>query len=254
MNKVKFVVISYQRTGSTFLVLTLNELDGVICHSELFNPGKDAFTNSIFDKNIYQDLNLFDKLFNKKKEDKLFILKNRNPEKFLRRIYNQNAQAVGFKIFPGQNDLILDTLIFDRSVKKILLERKNLLRSYVSKKIAENTGLWSQSKDKEVILKKTEVDIDRFFAYSNMIDEGMNSIREKLTGTKQQVLELTYEEITTTFPLKKLTQFLEIENAKHIPEVNQKKQNPFPLSEMILNYDELSEHLNNTEYEKYLFD
>lgn len=252
MKKNKFVIISYQRTDSTFFAMTLNKMEGVVCHSELFNSDKQAFKNSIFDPGILPSENFLDKVMGITREDKLFKLKNKNPEKFLQRIFNQHADTIGFKIFPGQNDSILDLIISDKDVKKILLGRKNLLRCYVSKQIAVKTGIWSRYKGEKSAMEKIDVNINSFITYSKRINETMNSIKNRLIESDQNYQELTFEEITSGFPLKKISRFLNIEKINGVPKVNQKRHNPFPLSDMILNYGELTSYFANIVYEKFL--
>lgn len=241
IKKTKFVIISYQRTGSTYLVSILNQLEGVVCHSELYNRSLDAFKFSIFDSQILPSQNWFDKLLRISPEEKLYKLKNQNPEEFLQRIFNQNSNAIGFKIFPGQDDSIMNLLISDPEIKKILLIRKNLLRCYVSQQIALKTQKWSRHKGEDIVLERIAIDVNSFNAYMNKIKKRMAAIREALISNDQNYLEITFEDITSNFPIKKISQFLELGDVQEVPDVNLERQNPFPLEKIILNYGEVKE-------------
>jgi hypothetical protein len=69
-------------------------------------------------------------------------LRRRDPEAFLKRVFARNygCGSVGFKIFAGQNDAMLDSLILDESVRKVVLMRRNVLAVYSSALIARETG------------------------------------------------------------------------------------------------------------------
>ena len=250
--KIKFVIITYQRTGSTFLSLTLNGLEGVICHSELFNNGKQAFINSIFDTGLLPKITFLDKILGTDSAEKLFKFKSKQPIKFLEHIYEQDAHAIGFKIFPGQNDSVLDSILQNKGIKKIVLERKNLLNGYVSKQIAKKTGVWSKYMGEGTQLEKVKINVDSFIRYVNLIESSIEKVRDTLQSSNQEFLELYYEEMIYAFPLKKIANFLELIEYDSIPKVDQIKQNPYSLPEMIANFDDVQAELSNTNYEKYL--
>lgn len=254
METVKFVIISYQRTGSTYLTLKLNNLNGIICHSELFNRGEEAFKNSIFDTNILPNNTFFQRILGIEPAVKLFRLKKRDPIKFLNHIYNQNASAVGFKIFPGQNDEVLNLLLNDDHVKKILLDRENLLRSFTSKKIAIKSGNWSRKTGEEASLIKVYINPAEFIQYVGYITNKMNDYREVMNSTDQIYLDLTYEKFVREVPLQQIVSFLGLNLEVEDTDVDQSIQNPFPLNEMIINYDELLFELRDTQYEDYLIE
>jgi len=116
----KFVILSYPRTGSTFLVKALNSCTKIICHSEIFHPDREAFDRSFLNDNVLLPLSIIDKLQNKTSLDKLASMRKRKPVKFLEHIFNQKAEAIGFKIFPGQNAEMMEHIINDHLIKKIL--------------------------------------------------------------------------------------------------------------------------------------
>lgn len=249
---VKFVVISYQRTGSTFFVSTLNKIDGVVCHSELFNNGFDSFVNSVFDDALLPELNMFDKLLGVSRFEKLFRYKKVNPVRFLDNIFRYRNGTTGFKLFPGQNEIILNKILKDRSVKKIILVRKNVIRSFVSREVALKTGKWGRYKNEDLSLVKITMDTDRFMDYERNIKDRFSKIESVLNDSAQNYLKLTYEQISSSYPLNQVCAFLEIPKPDALPDINQVKQNPFPLSEMIENYNEVRQFFNNTDYIKFL--
>lgn len=254
----KFVIFSYPRTGSTFLVKNLNNFEDVVCQSEIFHKNFNSFSRAFLDKKVIMKfLNSPFKriIFNKEKVlKKLFRMKNRDFHSFLEKVYQEKFNAVGFKIFPGQHDEAFKYLLGETSIRKVILERRNRLRSYVSKQISIKTGRWDQYKGNDSKLVQIEINIEDFLLYKQKIDAYLLETEQALKLSNQKYLKLTFEEITSGFPLKKISRFLDIGNVDSVPEVNQKRQNPFPLSEMILNYEELSNYFENTEFEKYLIE
>jgi|SRR5690625_1447612 len=250
----EFVIISYHRTGSTFLALKLNSFENVVCHSEIFNRGLKSFVNSIFDDGILPQKSLADRLLRISPEEKLFKLKNRDPEKFLQLVFSQKADAIGFKIFQNQDDSILNRLIFDRGISKIILIRKNMLRSYVSYCIARETGVWSKHKGATVKLARVDINFEEFLEFFNKNNQFIRNVEKKLTDSDQHYLNLSFEEITTAFPLDKIESFLGIQAVLGDAEVEQVRQNPFSLKEIIINYDEIFQKLNDHNMKYFLED
>ena len=132
---IRFIVLADARTGSYMLVQALDSHPNVTCFSELFNWQLD-----------YVDFNVagYD---NSSAEDK--ALRDRDFERFLReRIYCPRPveiRATGFKLLYshvwGYTGL-LERLVEDSEVRIVHLRRRNLLRMFVSSKLAEASGVW----------------------------------------------------------------------------------------------------------------
>jgi len=251
---MKFAVISYQRTGSTFFVSKLNTIQGVVCHSELFNNGFHSFENSIFDPELFLELSLFDKLTGRSQAEKLFKFKNKEPLRFLHHIFSYRDEPTGFKIFPGQNKSVLHHILKDRSVKKIVLIRENLVRSFISREIALKTGEWGKYNKNDVSLVKISMDVDRFLDYADSVKGRFKQIESILTDSEQPYLKCTYEQISKRFPLEEVCSFLNIPKPDQLPEIDQVRQNPFILSEMIINFKDVKRRLDGTGYSRFLED
>ena len=121
-----FVVLAEMRTGSNFLETNLNALEGVTCHGEAFNPHFIGYPNSTEILGISQQ----------GRED--------DPHQLLAAI-RDDADLGGFRYFHDHDPRILDTILDDPQVAKIILTR-NPLDSYVSWKIAQATGQWKLTK------------------------------------------------------------------------------------------------------------
>lgn len=253
----KFIVLSYPRTGSTFLVKKINTIEDIVCHSEIFHNHFDAFSRAFLDRQIInRHLNkpVFGFLLNEKRVlKKLFKLKNSQPQRFLEEIYQCKATAIGFKLFPGQNDVQFSKLLDKKDVHKIVLERKNRLRSYISEQISIKTNKWDLYHGEKPVKVQVTVDPNDFFRYKKKIDEYVGRIENHLKLTNQCYLKLTYDQILDSFPNDKLFELLAIpDKPVQTNDVNQKKQNPYSLNELIKNYDGVKVELQKKGFEHFL--
>jgi len=134
----RFVIIGSYRTGSNYLSSLLANNPHIVSMGELFNesliysrPG-----NSYLQKNIVAK-----------------FIRDVAPLWFLQHLifhsYQPNIQAVGFRFFYLQAlEKFLPVLQYlreDTKIRIIHLKRKNLLKSYVSLRMAQETGIWTVS-------------------------------------------------------------------------------------------------------------
>ena len=118
-----FVLFAEMRTGSNHLEETLNTLSDVRCMGELFNPAFIGHHNQ-FEFAGYD-----------------LARRERDPIGFLAAAIGSGDAITGFRYFHDHDPRILDTVLDDPRVGKVLLTR-NPLDSYVSRKIATATGQW----------------------------------------------------------------------------------------------------------------
>ena len=251
MSSQRFVIISYPRTGSTFLTLKLHSSNNVECYSEAFHKKQEPFDRSFYSS----DFSLSKKTWFGSKAlglDELFKLRNRDYSKFLSLLYGSSDNAIGFKIFPGQHDKAMEDLVNDRGVKKIFLIREDMLRNYVSYQLAMSTGKWDRMPGQEPELQQVEIDPKEFLKYADGTMESIEQLQNKCTSSGQEFMNLSYEQITMELPLDELSSFLGVSLSDVDSEVARKKQNPFTLKQMVRNYDELAAGLAETRWAEYL--
>ncbi len=176
----------------------------------------------------------------------------------------------GFEIKPFHNRLIgclvetyiqhLDELGFTHF---IILDRRNRLRKIISSIIAhERTGAYHQKKGKKAVLNSVHVNTDEvkidfetkpLLNFLSDFDQQFDELDRLLQG--RNVLKLTYEDDIQDNPEKaylRICEFLDVKPKK--VSVGLSKTNPFPLRELVTNYEELEELLNGTPYEWMLKD
>lgn len=223
-NYKKFFILTRPRTGSNLLLDYLNSNKGILSRSEVFRNlcGKD----------------------HRKMLNKLF------------RRYPFYIKAVGFKVFydhplDSPRTSLWDDLAENESIKVIHLDRENILRSFVSQKIAEKTNIWlnkrsgkaSDWKANEKNIQLNAEELEREFEKTRRWQhEGEERFK------RHQVLQISYEDLTRNSDdtFIEVCNFLEVPFQK--PRTTLKRQNPEKLGELIGNYQEMKDHFKNSEF------
>lgn len=242
MKSTPFVVIFYPRTGSTYLVKVLNSCSNIICHSELFQVDVKAFKRAFLDEKYIPEVR--DWFKQTKDLDKLFKYRNRFPVSFLNKIYSMDTEkSIGFKFYPKQGKKTMNHLLDDKNIKKIFIHRENLLNNFVSHKLASKTGKWDRYEGETPKLNTVKIDIPEFKKFEAEQSQYYDVHKKRLDNSGQSFLEVSYEQVTSNFPIADFENFLDTPLNDISFEVNQKKQNPFTLQQMIENFDEVNEEL-----------
>lgn len=224
----RFLILTRSRSGSNLLVSFLNS-----------HP------------NIYVEGEIFAEIACSKYKKRLGHVFGRQP----RRI-----KAKGFKIFyyhPNNGPCTPLWTDLERMphLRVIHLVRRNMLRTEVSRKIAESQGTWTgTSFDKEASQRSKTISLnaealrESFEKTSAWIKDADSRFHE------HQVLNISYEELSEdpigTF--QRVTDYLAVGFVP--PKTNLHKQNPESLSHLITNYWELKEQFKGSEWEKYFTD
>ena len=136
---MRFVIIASKRTGSSHLVNMVGAHPEILCNGNSFHP-----------KNVWVFWPEADLTRDVKAE--LQNLRQTNPLGLLERIFSTSygRPHVGFKIFKDQCDEVLQKVIEDGAVKKIILYRKNVLANFSSMLAAIKTGKFGVREGREV--------------------------------------------------------------------------------------------------------
>jgi hypothetical protein len=210
---MRFVIIASPRTGSSHLTKLLDQQDEIICNGEIFHPRK-----------VYVNWPKADK--SKEVLEQLAELRGRDPRAFLDRIYGRNygRAHVGFKIFSGHNNDILDELIEDASILKIVLLRRNILASYSSSLIAQKTGKHS-SRSPPTEQPVVEFNPTKFIAYTKRLTTFYRSVFERLNDKRQHFYVVHYEQVNDPWFFASLVSFIGGDSARVVRTGGAKKLN-----------------------------
>jgi len=236
---IKFVIVGAPRTGSTLLVKTINNLNGVCCHGELLGPEKVRGYEDGF------DLVKASKSEREARTQRLLLERNTDPVDFIDRVLIADHTATGFKALysafldPRWREVIA-FLQTNPAIKFIHLTRKNTLRRYISEQILLEGGPnHSGAGGKSDMPIKVRVDIDAFLRRSSQIEAEGNEITALLA--KQTVLNITYEKLSadTTATVARVCRFLALVNSPLDIKPALTKVGAANLSDSVSNYQEL---------------
>ncbi|WP_415407446.1 sulfotransferase [Sulfurovum sp. CS9] len=230
-----FVVISTQRSGTTFLAQLLNSHPNIHMGKELFKTDKNLL-------NVDND--------NYRYSDKGTSVKKHLDSYYAK--YGQTYQAVGFTVMYlqlQQNPDIL-TYIKENNIPCIYLERRNQLKTVISRLKARETGIYhttdtveadqSSSIDTELLLKELKI-LDETILQLGTITEDLST------------LTITYEslQLEQNKTLESVQRFLSLPIVTHLNTTLQ-KTNSDDLASSITNYDEVKALLQTTPFKRYL--
>ena len=215
----------------------LNSHPEVLCHHELFNP------DGIFYALDYRDGSLH---FGSEGE------RDRAPFEFLQRVWEntEGASCVGFKMTRGQNDTVMRDLIEDSGVLKVVLYRKNRLKTFVSELIARQMDQWEVYAEDELAVEtpKLHVDVESLKAHCDLNERFYDGIQQLLQTKQQPFIEMVYENIFTRSEHIRLLEFLGVAATQVRLAHSSIKQNDSDLRSLIENFQELELNLEGSEY------
>lgn len=233
----RFVILATPRCGSNWLCGLLDSHPEILCHHELFNPAEIHLALSQRGKGW--------KLGDKR-------MREEAPLELLKAAWRQTRgfNVVGFKLNLGQSPIVLEEVLTNSGILKILLYRRNRIRTFVSEKIATMTGEWesypdSRWHDHPRSATITLADLEEHMARNR---DFYSNIRRRMDASGQQVLELEYETLGTTQQHRRLLRYLGVDTNVAL-KTSTRKMNSEPLDKMIDNYTELKSALLGTELE-----
>ncbi len=239
----KFLILSSQRSGSTYLQQLLNSHPEIIVGGEIFNNNP---------RHLIEKEHITEELVN---------LKDTDPEEFLNHFFLSKAKSstklIGFRLFYehgwSQRESVWNIFKNIPDLSLIHLQRKNYLKQFLSLKLAEKTSHW--------VRKKTEQPIE----YEPILIDYRECIRyfrrQKRKAQRavdffenNEILDIFYENlaIDQNSETNKLLKFLESRPVTLKCDLG--KQNTQSLSETISNYYQLKNRFKDTAWEDYFED
>ncbi len=215
-----FVLFAEMRTGSNYLEASLNQFDDLNCLGEVFNP---TFMGN-------------HKTFEMFGID--MAMREANPLLLLDAIISQTKGTPGLRFFHDHDPRVLDRVLPDPRIAKVILTR-NPLESYVSRKIAAQTGQWRLSDLKHQRSATVRFDRDEFLEMLQNLQAFQEVLQHGLQTTGQTAFYIRYDDINDVDVLNGLGRFLGSDHAIAATSDKLKKQNPSELSEKVENYDEM---------------
>ena len=243
----KFVVLSLQRSGSTYLISSLNNHPNIECSGEIFkrnNPLRIILPEHSYSHSENESIkSRLMHFFNRSKLTSLHMSK----------IYNsQNDKVIGFKLMPRQIRKFPESIryILKNKVKILFLYRSNYFNRFVSIQRAAKTGVYGSKKAVEDTIR-FKIDTKLLIGNLNKIEEETNKM---LSLAKQaEHMAIQYEDFFGKANQqigKEICAFLQVEDLPLQSPLKKIINNS--LSEIIINYDEVEETLKNSKYKHFL--
>lgn len=233
----RFVILAAPRTGSNLLCTLLNAHPDVLCHHEVFNPG-----------GIYYALDCRDGTLDLGSQAD----RDRDPIAFLDRLWRAplGRRCVGFKWTRGQDEQVLQTVLADAGVRKIVLRRRNRIKTFVSEKIAQRTGQWEVYRRADLVgerppIRVARADLEAHIAENERLYSRLETV---LVRSSQSPLEITYERLLDPAESRRLFAALGVETRVEARPASV-KQNPTDLRQLVENFGELAHWLAGSELE-----
>lgn len=224
-----FVIFAEMRTGSNFLEASLNEFADIQCYGELYNPhfvghhNKDSLFGIDLAQREAKPLNLIDALV-------------------------PNTDGIpGFRFFNDHDPRIMAHVLADPGCAKIVLTR-NPLDSYVSWKIAAQTGQWKLSDVKQRKSAKANFEKAEFLAQLDEKRRFQLDILRGLQTTGQTAFYIAYEDINDADVLNGLASFLGSDHKTAAASKSLKRQNPSELEDKVSNYSDMVDALKSVDH------
>lgn len=222
-----FVILGAMRTGSNFLERALEQFPSLQNFGELFNPNfiggpcRDDFPNwNIADRDS-MPFSLLESM-----------------------IEHAKTEVVpGFRLFQDHDPRVLDHVLRDRSCAKIILSR-NPLDSYVSLKIAQQTGQWILGGIAHRKSAKAHFSEVEFASFIFERERFYKQIGDTLNETGQSAFALQYTDLKSVATLNGLARYLGSETELERFDEPLKRQNPEALSKKVSNFDEMKAALS----------
>jgi len=237
----RFVILAVPRSGSNMLCTILDSHPSILCHHEIFNP-----------KGIRVALRLRDTDFT------LGTMAERDadPIGFLEHLWNESLgfPCIGFKLTYRQNETLFHRLLAEKTVAKILLRRKNRLRTYVSSLISERLDEWEVYREQDLVRNRPPVVVDpeRFLERVAFNEAHYREIRSKLEESGQGWVEMFYEQLSERAEQNRILRFLGQEPTAKSLQALSIRQNPSDLCDLVTNFDTLESTFAGTEFESEL--
>lgn len=215
-----YIIFAEMRTGSNFLETNLNAIEGIACYGEAFNPHFIGYPNKTDVLGVTQDM------------------RDGDPVRLIDTIKAQSGLIGGFRFFHDHDPRALDIALDDVRCAKIILTR-NPLESYVSWKIAKETGQWKLTDVKRRRDAQVQFEPDEFSRHVEALQDFQVLLLNQLQRRGQTAFYLAYEDLQDVAVMNGLAKWLGASGELDSLDKSLKPQNPQPLTQKVRNPDEM---------------
>lgn len=238
---MKFVIVGPPRSGTTLLVRTLNQVQGVLCHGELLGDLVSGLQDG------------FEPLYHTEAEreermQRLLAQRNKDQVGFMQRALNFPAKAVGMKVLyktflNPMWDPAITYLSSQDEFSYIHIRRRNALRRYISESVVKAGGpIHSGPGGRRDMARPVHIDVHAFLESQSALSEQEAAVMAIITG--KSVLNLAYEQLSSDFAgtITQVCRYIGLDITGHSIEPALQKIGARDLRNVVSNYDELLAH------------
>ncbi len=230
---VRFVVIAFGRSGSTFLVDLLRSHPDVTCYHEPFNIGTPhrPFDGPEDRRTLVREL--------------YEVGLSGGPRKYAKPVphYGQ-CGAVGFKVTVGQllhpEAGLTDWFVSEPGLRVVVLRRRSILRRYVSYRFAEQRRQWHSRSKGAVVSEGIRIPPAGLQKFVDNLAREEATLTELLQSAGHAVLDVDYEDLVEDRKavVDGVVRFLGLAPAPDYSAITVKLA-PGRLATLITNYEEI---------------
>jgi LPS sulfotransferase NodH len=238
------VIVGIARTGSTMLISQLNNHSQALAFGEIFRS-QDSIGWDVTPFRSYQNRQVL-ALFT---SDSIGFL-----EKHVFRRWPKNHKAVGFKLFyyharTSSQRSVWNYLVNRPEIRILHIKRRNVLGQYVSLQLAHMTNIWSTNRPVRQDPQSIKLDLSdcrNHFIWVRSLEEECDALFEN-----RKVKNVYYEDLVSD-PERELRDVQKFLGLRHETLVAQTvQQQTKPLSQVIVNYEELRVAFTGTQWENF---
>lgn len=227
----RFVILAAPRSGSNMLCSMLDSHPDILCHHELFNPAGIFYALPMRESDQQTEQEMRQRM----------QARDHDPLGFLaQHAWQRHAEksVVGFKMTYQQNLAVFQAVLRAPEIQKIVLQRNNGVKSYVSKLVAEQSGVWEdygQARAHEHLqLELNLAHLQQDLAFNRRYYAEIDTY---LRDTQQEYLQVQYEALMDSACQRKILDFLA---CSYQPlQTRSRKQNPSDLRQRVKNYGQI---------------
>lgn len=224
-----FVLFAEMRTGSNFLEENINSFGDLKCWGEVFNPAFIGKSNQ-------------HELLGVSKKDR-----ERDPLPIIGKIRENTEGLAGFRFFHDHDPRVLNHVLADPKCAKIILTR-NPLDSYVSRKIAAETGQWRLGDLKDAKSAQISFVASEFQELLDELKGFQMHLMHEMQKSGQTAFYINYDDIQDIDVINGLARFLGSSAQKDKTTQKTKVQNPSSIENKVKNYAEMVQSLSTTDH------
>jgi LPS sulfotransferase NodH len=231
VSATRFVIACFPRTGSNWLCALLNSHPSILCHAEVFSPDQIWYEYRHTQRSAMAAAWTMDK-------------RDRDPAAFLESVFADDCghDAVGIKMLNWQQVELLQHLARQRDVYKVILQRRNRVRAFLSQTRSGLTGRLSGDSYHGL---QVRLDPKELLDYAHGYDRFYAGLRAAAAGTPVHVV--TYEELLQDVgSANAVVKFLGAEPSDFALQAQVRRQSHDSLRDAVVNFDELSSVLAET--------